>query len=176
VNDLGKGITSKLDNTGNKNEIGEMMVAVNNLSQKLQNTSLFAHEIGKRNFEMPFHPLSEEDTLGKALIAMRDDLKTSERELLAANWRLQKKDQLLQTVAEATHELISNNDPNKAIEKAMRSLGKGINADGIGIYTIRIDECEKRCMQIPLCAGRKLPMKLNLNRPYITTPGLCPMP
>jgi signal transduction histidine kinase/CheY-like chemotaxis protein len=144
VNDLGKGITSKLDNTSNKNEIGEMIVAVNNLSQKLQNTSLFAHEIGMRNFEMPFHPLSEEDTLGKALIAMRDNLKTSERELLAANWRLQKKDQLLQTVAEATHELISNNDPNKAITKAMRSLGKGINADGINIYTIRIEEGDKK--------------------------------
>ncbi len=40
---------------------------------------------------MPFQPLSEEDTLGKALIAMRDNLKTSEQELLAANRRLQKK-------------------------------------------------------------------------------------
>lgn len=144
VNDLGKGITSKLEHNNTNNEIGEMVVAVNNLSQKLQVTSLFAHEIGKRNFEMPFLPLSEEDTLGKALIAMRDDLKTSERELLAANWRLQKKDQLLQTVAEATHELISNNDHNKAIEKAMRSLGKGINADGINIYTIRVDENDKK--------------------------------
>jgi signal transduction histidine kinase/DNA-binding response OmpR family regulator len=140
VNDLGKGVASKLKHTFTKNEIGEMVVAVNNLSQKLQVTSLFAHEIGKRNFDMPFEPLSEEDTLGKALILMRDNLKTSENELLAANWRLQKKDQLLQTVAEATHELISNNDPDKAIEKAMRSLGKGINADGINIYTMRLDE------------------------------------
>jgi signal transduction histidine kinase/CheY-like chemotaxis protein len=144
VNDLGKGVTSKLEYPYTKNEIGEMVVAVNNLSQKLQVTSLFAHEIGKRNFDMPFEPLSEEDTLGKALILMRDNLKAGEKQLLAANWRLQKKDHLLQTVAEATHELISNNDPDKAIEKAMRSLGKGINADGVNIYNIRVDESEKK--------------------------------
>jgi methyl-accepting chemotaxis protein len=104
VNDLGKGITSKLDHHTTRDEIGEMVVAVNNLSEKLQVTSLFAHEIGKRNFEMPFHPLSEEDTLGKALIAMRDNLKTSENELLSAAWHLQKKDMLLQAESEATHE------------------------------------------------------------------------
>ena len=45
-------------------------------------------------------------------------------------------------MAEATHELISNNDLNKAIEKAMRSLGKGINADGINIYTIRRNDSD----------------------------------
>jgi signal transduction histidine kinase/DNA-binding response OmpR family regulator len=144
VNDLGKGVTSKLEHTSTKNEIDEMIGAVNNLSDKIQLTSLFAHEIGKRNFDMPFEPLSEDDTLGKALIAMRGNLNTSEKELLAANSRLQKKDQLLQTVAEATHELISNNDHNKAIEKAMRSLGKGINADGINIYTMRVDEGDKK--------------------------------
>ena len=84
VNDLGLGITSKLDHHTTRDEIGEMVVAVNNLSDKLQVTSLFAHEIGKRNFDMPFHPLSKEDTLGKALIAMRDNLKNSERELVVA--------------------------------------------------------------------------------------------
>ncbi len=144
VNDLGRGITCKVDHHTTRDEIGEMVVAVNNLSEKLQVTSLFAHEIGKRNFDMPFHPLSEEDTLGKALIAMRDNLKSSQRDLLAATWHLQKKDQLLQAVAKATHGLISNNDLNKAIEEAMRSLGKGINADGINIYTMRFEAAENK--------------------------------
>jgi signal transduction histidine kinase/DNA-binding response OmpR family regulator len=84
VNDLGMGITNKLDHHTTRDEIGEMVVAVNNLSGKLHVTSLFAHEIGKRNFDMPFHPLSKDDTLGKALIAMRDNLKTSEKELVVA--------------------------------------------------------------------------------------------
>ncbi|HEY8894812.1 MAG TPA: ATP-binding protein, partial [Niastella sp.] len=136
VNDMGKGITNKLNHHTNRHEIGEMVAAVNNLSEKLHVTSLFAHEIGKRNFDMPFHPLGEEDTLGKALIAMRDNLKTSEKELLAATDNLQKKDQLMQAVAEATHELISNDRLEEAIGKTIRSLGKGIDVDGVNIYKV----------------------------------------
>ncbi len=40
--------------------------------------------------------------------------------------------------------LIGDNNLNKAIEKAMRSLGKGINADGINIYIMQHDETDKR--------------------------------
>lgn len=144
VNDLGMGITNKIDHHTIGDEIGEMVAAVNNLSGKLQATSLFAHEIGKRNFDMPFHPLGKDDTLGKALIAMRDNLKASEKELRDATDHLHRKDQLLQAVAEATHELISNNDLDEAIGKAIRSLGKGIDADGINIYTMRYDNNEDR--------------------------------
>jgi signal transduction histidine kinase/CheY-like chemotaxis protein len=140
VNDMGKGITSKLTHHTTRDEIGEMVIGVNNLSEKLQLTSLFAHEIGKRNFEMPFHPLGEEDALGKALIAMRDNLKTSERELTAATDNLYKKDQLMQAVTEATHELISNDRLDEAVGKTIRSLGKGIDVDGVNIYKIRHNE------------------------------------
>lgn len=140
VNDMGQGITSKLTHHTTHDEIGEMVVAVNNLSQKLQVTSLFAHQIGKRNFEMPFDPLGEEDTLGKALIAMRDNLKTSEKELTTATGNLQKKDQLMQAVTEATHELICNDRLDEAIGKTIRSLGMGIDVDGINIYKIRHNE------------------------------------
>ncbi len=83
VNDMGKGITSIINYDTKKDEIGEMVHSVNNLSQKLQRTAAFAHEVGARNFMMPFEPLSDEDTLGKALVAMRDDLQTSEKELMA---------------------------------------------------------------------------------------------
>lgn len=81
INDLGKGIIRKIDLSENKDEIGDMIRSVNNLSDKLQKTALFANEVGNRNFNIPFHPLSEEDTLGKALIAMRSNLQISEKEL-----------------------------------------------------------------------------------------------
>jgi signal transduction histidine kinase/DNA-binding response OmpR family regulator len=140
VNDMGKGITRKLTHHTTHDEIGEMVLAINNLSEKLQITSLFALQIGKRNFEMPFDPLGEEDTLGKALIAMRDNLKTSEKELIVATDNLHKKDQLMQAVTEATHELICNDRLEEAFEKTIRSLGKGIDVDGINIYKIRHNE------------------------------------
>jgi len=82
INDLGKGITREIEHVTSKDEIGEMVRSVNNLSEKLRGTATFAHEVGMRNFDIPFQPLGDEDTLGKALISMRDNLRTSETELL----------------------------------------------------------------------------------------------
>lgn len=84
VNDLGKGITRKINYKANHDEISKMVHSVNNLSEKLQATANFAHEVGLRNFNIPFNPLSEDDTLGKALLAMRDNIRASETELIHA--------------------------------------------------------------------------------------------
>jgi len=134
VNDLGKGIIRKSGVITQKDEIGEMMLAVNNLSEKTLATTEFAHEVGIRNFNIPFQPLSEEDVLGKALITMRDNLSASEMEIQESANDLRKKDQLLQAVAEATHELISNNEVEIAMGEAIRLLGLKMNIDIVNIY------------------------------------------
>ncbi|MBN9382754.1 MAG: response regulator [Chitinophagaceae bacterium] len=123
INDLGKGIIRKIDHPAGRDEIGEMVSSVNNLSEKLSGTASFAREVGKRNFNIPFRPLSNEDTLGKALISMRDNLKASQTELVQITEDLNKKEQLLQAVGSATHELVSNNDFETAIGNAVRLLG-----------------------------------------------------
>jgi signal transduction histidine kinase/DNA-binding response OmpR family regulator len=82
--DLSKGITRKIEAATKRDEIGEMISSVNHLSEKLQETATFAQKVGIRHFDTPFLPLSDEDTLGKALISMRDNLKTSEQELIIA--------------------------------------------------------------------------------------------
>ena len=81
VNDLGKGIIRKVDYETGKNEIGEMVRSVNNLSEKLQATATFAAAVGNRNFDAHFDPLGDEDTLGKALITMRNNLKSVDERL-----------------------------------------------------------------------------------------------
>jgi len=78
VNDLGMGIIKKVKHKVNSDEIGEMVRSVNHLSEKLQDTAAFATEIGNRNFDSYFEPLGTQDTLGKALIVMRDNLKKSD--------------------------------------------------------------------------------------------------
>ncbi|MDP9079645.1 MAG: ATP-binding protein [Bacteroidota bacterium] len=82
VNDLGKGKLDTVNLPVNRDEIGQMVGAVNELSNKLRETALFADEIGKREFTSKFTPLSEEDILGKALLTMKDNLKTSGDELM----------------------------------------------------------------------------------------------
>jgi len=134
INDLGKGIIRRAEQKPGNDEIGDMILSVNHLSEKLQQTALFAQETGNRNFSIPFQPLSDEDTLGKSLLSMRDNLKTSEMELQATSDDLNKKDQLLQAVVSATYELISNEQFEEAIGKAVRSLGLKMQADGVNVY------------------------------------------
>jgi len=86
VNDLGKGIIRKTHNRRAYNEIGEMISSVNNLSEKLEATAAFAQQIGNRNFDAPFQPLGEEDVLGKSLILMRDNLKSTDHALNEAQF------------------------------------------------------------------------------------------
>jgi signal transduction histidine kinase len=106
VNDLGQGITKKIDYRANGDEIGMMVRSVNNLSDKLQRTAIFAHEIGRRNFEAPYQPLSDQDTLGKALLAMRENLWKSESNLENKNRELERKNKELEQFAYvASHDL-----------------------------------------------------------------------
>jgi signal transduction histidine kinase/DNA-binding response OmpR family regulator len=134
VNDLGKGIIRKVDHKSGKDEIGDMIGSVDNLSEKLLATATFAREVGNRNFDIPFKPLSDEDILGKSLITMRDNLKESELELLAITDDLNKKDQLLLAIAAATHELISNSNFELALGQAIRLLGIKMDVDGVNVY------------------------------------------
>jgi signal transduction histidine kinase len=82
VKDLGRGKLSLVDLPKNKDEIGNMVRAVNELSNKLTEAAVFANETGKRNFAVEFSPLGNDDLLGKALLTMRDNLKLSENELI----------------------------------------------------------------------------------------------
>jgi signal transduction histidine kinase len=106
TNDLGKGIIRKINFSASGDEISKMILSVNNLSERLQANATFAHETGLRNFDMPFTPLSDEDTLGKALLAMRENLKTGETNLAIKNKELERKNKELEEFAfVASHDL-----------------------------------------------------------------------
>ncbi|MFI5218029.1 MAG: MCP four helix bundle domain-containing protein, partial [Bacteroidia bacterium] len=60
-----------------KNAVGEMVLAIGHLMNGLRRTSRFAKEIGTGNFSSHFEPLSPNDVQGKALIEMRDRLKSA---------------------------------------------------------------------------------------------------
>ena len=70
-----KGILPKEKMVTNNDEIGDMGDALNLYIDNMRETSAFAVEIGKGKFEAKFEALSEDDTLGNALLDMRNNLK-----------------------------------------------------------------------------------------------------
>ncbi len=62
-------------------EIGDMGIALNDLVQSVKETTNFAKETGSGNFSADFKPLSKDDTLGQALLLMRDNLAENELSL-----------------------------------------------------------------------------------------------
>jgi len=73
-----------------RNEIGDIINALNMLVNSLRKVTGFSVEIGKGNFESLFSPLSGNDVLGNALLDMRRSLKQASDESI----KRQKEDEL----------------------------------------------------------------------------------
>ncbi len=67
-------------------------------------------------------------------------------ELKKTEENLRKKDQLLQAVAEATHQLIINNSIEDAIGEAIQLLGIKMNVNLVEVYKNRYDPASKRTL------------------------------
>lgn len=76
---MGKGVVPEEKIKYRNDEIGEMSLALNDLIEGVKRTRVFANEVGSGNFDWEYQPLSDKDTLGLALIKMRDDLRENER-------------------------------------------------------------------------------------------------
>ena len=63
-----------------RDELGKMAMALNRLIKGLKQTSAFATDIGKGNFDSDYSPLSGKDVLGNALLEMRTSVQTANEE------------------------------------------------------------------------------------------------
>lgn len=68
------------------NEINNMVSAINRLVTGFKNTSDFAYKVGSGDLDSSFTALSAHDTLGNALITMRDNLKVNAEEDRKRTW------------------------------------------------------------------------------------------
>jgi len=78
---MARGVLPNSISKENTDEIGEMSSAMNNMVLGFKRTTEFANEIGRGNFSSVYEPLSNEDTLGQALLKMRTDLYENEQVL-----------------------------------------------------------------------------------------------
>jgi serine phosphatase RsbU (regulator of sigma subunit)/HAMP domain-containing protein len=80
---MARGVLPQEPIKNRNDEIGDMSMALNSLVSSMKSTTEFAHEVGSGNFSSHYQPLSDEDTLGYALLRMRADLRENERVLEA---------------------------------------------------------------------------------------------
>ncbi len=81
-------IPSQKSISSSTHEIEEIGQAILKLTEGFDRTAIFANEIGSGNFTTKYTTLSDQDTLGNALIRMRDELRTfHEMELKSARTR-----------------------------------------------------------------------------------------
>ena len=80
---MGKGVLPGERLKNSSDEIGEMSIALDGLIDGMGRTTEFAKAVGAGNFDSNYIPLSADDTLGAALLKMREDLRENERVLEA---------------------------------------------------------------------------------------------
>ncbi len=128
-------------------EIGEMSVALNSLVDSMKLTTEFAREVGTGNFDSYYKPLSEEDSLGYALLKMREELRENERVLEAK-------------VVERTEEVVRQKEEIEIQNRKLEILYKHIT-DSIR-YAKRLQDA---ILPPPAMVNRLLPESFILFKP-----------
>lgn len=122
---MGLGILPKERINYRTDEIGEMGIALNSLVESMESTTEFAKQTGKGNFDAYYKPLSKDDSLGHALLKMRNDLSENERVLE-------------QKVIERTEQVVKQKEEIEVKTKELEILFKQVT-DSIH-YAKRIQE------------------------------------
>jgi signal transduction histidine kinase len=86
INRLAAGDISRTMLARSHDEVGNLIQDLSRFSQGLEHITDFATQVGKGNFNDNFEVRSQKDTLGYALLEMRDDLKQNSEEDKRRNW------------------------------------------------------------------------------------------
>jgi PAS domain S-box-containing protein len=130
---LGQGVLPNQIPTMSNDELGQITEKVNELVSGLRQTATFAQRIGEGDFEARFKPLSEQDTLGLALIQMRDNLKNAANRDDEQNW-------VITGIAEVGDILRSTNSINELSEWVIAYIVKRIGAIQGAFYIMQNEE------------------------------------
>lgn len=148
LNDMGhtldlvsQGVLPENIATGTRDEFGRMADKVNSLVQTLKSSAEFAKNVGEGKLDAPFQPVSENDTLGQALIHMRDDLIENERRDTERNW-------IVRGVAEAAEILRAHDSLDALGNDVIKFIAEKIGAIQGAFYDVNNDNREKMLIEI----------------------------
>lgn len=160
---LGQGELPQKVSKKSNDEIGDMALAVDNVVQGLKRTANFAHKIGEGQFDAEFEPMSEKDTLGTALLNMRDSIQEAEAKDKERNW-------IVTGVAEIGEILRIHNDLGELGNAVMAYVTEKIGAIQGAFYVVNDDD--KDDTHIALTASYAYHKKKNMKGRYRFAEGL----
>lgn len=128
-----------------KDEIGRMAEAIQNMLTGLKAKVEFAENIGKGNYQSKFDLLSEEDTMGEALITMRDNLRQAAEEDHKRSWATE-------GLAKFADILRSRNDNlSELSDNIVSNLVKYMNASQGALFLINDDNADDQFIELVAC-------------------------
>ncbi|NOZ35361.1 MAG: PAS domain S-box protein [Chlorobi bacterium] len=139
---------SEKPDIGGNNEISEICNSTDNLIEGLKQTSQFAQEIGKGNYQINYKPLSKQDILGNALLEMQENIIKS-----SAEEEKRKEEEEIRTwINEGLtkfNDILRQTQGNivEMSSKVISELVKFINANQGGMFVFNDDE-EQRYLEL----------------------------
>lgn len=133
---LGRGELPPIITQKSNDEIGEMTEQINQLVKNLEKTAQFAQNIGSKEFDVDFKPLSEKDVLGNALIqAHKELIESAEKTSINAwvNERLNVINDILRTTDKIS----------TMAEKILAYVVREVGAIQGAFYVVKRDEANK---------------------------------
>lgn len=138
---LGRGEVDTVVLTDRNDEIGQM---VNAMVRGLKVKSDFATEIGNGNYNQEFSLISEKDSLGKALVEMRNNLKSNTEEDRKRNWASE-------GIGKFAEILRSTDDLNELSYSLISNLVKYLNANQGYFFLIQHEQGAKDYLELTAC-------------------------
>ncbi len=127
-----------------EDEIGEMTHAIATLMEGINARAAFAMQIGNGNYANDFALLSNEDTMGKALLDMRENLKQNAEEEQRRNWAVSGLAKFAEIIRDQT-------DFQKLGDAIISNVVKYTNSNQGGLFVINDENKNDVHLQLLSC-------------------------